>query len=275
MVVETAKKSRKYHSFVACTCVTAGTSHGCKVIAWTLVLVLSAVLCSCGSLSQESDVRQGGAKILLTGDDFSAWRRKTGTWQIVGKAFVNPENKRLIATRPGSGVIVNGPEGDTVYLFSKAKFGDIKAHIEFMVPRKSNSGVYFMGRYEVQILDSWGVKQPKFSDCGGIYQRWDENRRPRGYEGHPPRVNASKLPGQWQSFDVIFRAPRFDRNGKKIANARFEKVVHNGVIVHENVEVTGTTRAGLYEDEKPTGPLVLQGDHGPVAYRNIWLVELP
>jgi len=120
----------------------------------------------------------------------------------------------------------------------------------------------------VQILDSWGVKQPKFGDCGGIYQRWDGKNR-RGFEGHPPRVNASRPPGQWQTFDVIFRAPRFDSDGKKVANAKFIKVVHNGAVVHENVEVTGPTRAATFGDEKPIGPLMLQGDHGPVAYRNI------
>ncbi|MHC4808639.1 MAG: 3-keto-disaccharide hydrolase, partial [Planctomycetota bacterium] len=151
---------------------------------------------------------------------------------------------------------------------------DVRAHIEFMVPRGSNSGVYFMGRYEIQILDSWGKKQPTFSDCGGIYQRWDDKRTPKGYEGRPPRVNASLPPGQWQTFDVIFRAPRFDKTGKKIANARFVKVIHNGILVHRNAEVTGPTRAGTYRDEKPRGPLMLQGDHGPVAYRNIWIVPL-
>jgi hypothetical protein len=209
--------------------------------------------------------------IKLIGDDFSAWRENTGTWQIVGSVSMNAENEKRLTAEPGSGAIINGPEGRTVDVFGKAEFGDVKAHIEFVVPRKSNSGVYFMGRYEIQILDSWGVREPKFSDCGGIYQRWDGNRSPKGYEGHPPRTNASLPPGQWQTYDVIFRAPRFDESGKKVANARFEKVVHNGIVVHENVEVTGPTRASAYQDEKPTGPLMLQGDHGPVAYRNVWI----
>ncbi|MHC4618791.1 MAG: family 16 glycoside hydrolase [Planctomycetota bacterium] len=213
-------------------------------------------------------------RIELVGDDFSTWRENTGTWQIVGEAVMNPEDEKLIATKPGTGIIVNGPKGRTVDLFSRAEFGDVKAHIEFMVPRGSNSGVYFMGRYEIQILDSWGVEKPKHSDCGGIYQRWDEKRSPKGYEGHPPRVNASLYPGQWQSFDVIFRAPRFDESGRKIGNARFEKVIHNGIVVHEGVEVTGPTRAAAYKDEKLSGPLMLQGDHGPVAYRNIRIEAL-
>jgi len=209
----------------------------------------------------------------LIGDDFSAWR-KHGDWQIVGQAIMNPQNEKLIASRPGTGIIVNGPTGRTVDLLSRAEFADVRAHIEFMVTRGSNSGVYFMGRYEIQILDSYAVEQPTFSDCGGIYQRWDGNRTPRGYEGRPPRVNASLPPGQWQTFDVIFRAPRFDETSKKIANARFEKVIHNGIMIHEDVEVTGPTRASPYQDEKPAGPLMLQGDHGPVAYRNIWIVPL-
>jgi HEAT repeat protein/type 1 glutamine amidotransferase len=213
------------------------------------------------------------ARIQLIADDFSTWR-KHGEWQIVGQATMNPENEKLIATKPGTGIIVNGPKGSTVDLLSKAEFADVRAHIEFMVARGSNSGVYFMGRYEIQILDSFGKEQPTFSDCGGIYQRWDDNRTPKGYQGRPPRVNASLPPGQWQTFDVIFRAPRFDTNGKKIANARFEKVIHNGVLVHQNAEVTGPTRANTYKDEKPKGPLMLQGDHGPVAYRNIWLLPL-
>jgi len=82
-------------------------------------------------------------------------------------------------------------------------------------------------------------------------------------------VNATKPPGEWQTFDIVFRAPRFDASGKKIANARVVKVTHNGKVVHENVELTGPTRGGLTDDDKPLGPLRLQGDHGPVAYRNL------
>jgi len=207
----------------------------------------------------------------LTGTDFSAWRGDTGQWQIVADTFTNPQDEKLLSSKPGTGAIVNGPKGRTSHLFSKAEFGDVKAHIEFMVSKGSNSGVYFMGRYEIQVYDSYGVEKDEYPgiECGGIYQRWDENRDPKGYEGHSPRVNASLAPGQWQTFDIIFRAPRFDESGRKIANARLEKVVHNGIVVHEDVELAGPTRAGAYNDEKSAGPLILQGDHGPVAYRNI------
>jgi Domain of Unknown Function (DUF1080) len=208
----------------------------------------------------------------LKEENFSAWRQPVGDWLIVGEVSTDPQDEKRLGWKPGAGIAVNGEKGDTQHLVTKLEHGDVEAHIEFMVPKGSNSGVYFQGRYEIQVLDSWGVKVPQFSDCGGIYQRWADGK---GYEGRPPRVNASKKPGEWQTFDVIFQAPRFDDGGKKIANAKFVKVVHNGIVVHENEEVTGPTRASLFDDEKPLGPLMLQGDHGPVAYRNIRLRALP
>ena len=212
----------------------------------------------------------GAQQVMLTGEDLSAWRGSTGQWQVVGDVFMNPANEKMLSAKSGTGVIVNGPTGRTSHLLSKAEFGDIKAHIEFMVPKESNSGVYFMGRYEIQVFDSWKRTSAYAGiECGGIYQRWDDSKDPKGFEGHSPRVNESRAPGQWQTFDVVFRAPRFDVKGRKVSNARFETVVHNGVLVHEDIELTGPTRAGLYNNEKPTGPLMIQGDHGPIAYRNI------
>ena len=213
--------------------------------------------------------------VKLVGDTLDTWkgqRGDTGKWKVVGDVGLDPANERKLVTKAGKGIIDNG--GRTKNLLSKEEFGDIEAHIEFMVSKGSNSGVYFQGRYEIQVLDSWGVKKLKHGDCGGIYQRWGKNPSGKmGYEGVPPRVNASKKPGQWQTFDVIFRAARFDAGGKKIENAKFVKVVHNGIVVHENNPVTGPTRASAFNDEKALGPLMLQGDHGPVAYRNIWIVK--
>jgi hypothetical protein len=204
----------------------------------------------------------------LSSADMSDWKESVGAWKVVDSVKMDEKNERRFTTTAGSGVMINGDTGRTRNLFSACQHGDVQAHIEFMVPRGSNSGVYFQGRYEVQILDSWGKTKLKHGDCGGIYQRWGKKG---GYEGHAPKVNASLPPGQWQTFDVTFRAPRFDKDGKKTANAVFVKVVHNGKVVHENVEVTGPTRAGAFRDEGLLGPLMLQGDHGPVAYRNIRL----
>lgn len=235
--------------------------------------LLAGSLCR-GEQAADGQADQPPKKVLLTGEDLAAWREPHGEWATVGQAAMDSADPKRLSVTPGQGVIYNGPNGRTVNLHSVFEHGDVIAHIEFMVPQGSNSGVYFQGRYEIQVLDSWGVEHPKYGDCGGIYQRWGPQG---GYEGKSPRVNASRKPGEWQSFDVIFRAPRFDESGKKVENARFIKVLHNGVLVHENVEVTGPTRSASFEDEKPVGPLMLQGDHGPVAYRNIWVqpTQLP
>jgi len=202
------------------------------------------------------------------------WRDPVADWTDASSVAANPDNEKLLVWERGQGTIVNGRTGRTKNLFTKTEHGDTEAHVEFMVPKGSNSGVYFQGRYEVQVLDSWGVEEPKHGDCGGIYQRWDNKRKPPGFEGQPPRVNASRPPGEWQTFDVIFRAPEFTPDGRKTANGLFIKVWHNGVFVHENIEVTGPTRAAAFGDEKTTGPMMLQGDHGPVAYRNIRMRRL-
>jgi len=227
---------------------------------------LLATACWAGEPAKKADSK----KVCLIGKDLSTWSGDTGKWEIVGEVKMDPAENRRFVSSAGSGVAVNGP-GRTRNLQSKHEHGDVEAHLEFMVPKGSNSGVYFQGRYEVQILDSWGVREPKYGDCGGIYQRWADGR---GFEGRSPGMNAGRPPGEWQTFDCLFRAARFDADGKKVANAKFIKVVHNGKVVHENVEVTGPTRAAAFSNEKPTGPLMLQGDHGPVAYRNVWLRPL-
>lgn len=204
------------------------------------------------------------------------WKAPLGEWQIVADVFTDPADDKKLGSKPGDGVAVNGPNGKTNHLVTNKEFGDVDLTVDFMVPKGSNSGIYLQGRYEIQILDSFGVEAPTYTDCGGIYQRWKEDPgiddSQRGYEGHAPLSNASKKPGEWQTFHIIFRAPKFDSNGNKVANAKFEKVWLNDVLVQDNIEVTGPTRASMSNDEKPTGPLMLQGDHGPIAYRNLRVV---
>jgi len=216
---------------------------------------------------------------LIQDDGLAGWRKPTGEWQNVGDAALDPANDHLLASKPGQGTLLNGPKGRTGDFLTEQDFGDIEAHIEFIISKKSNSGIYFMGRYELQVYDSFGVEKDAYPgiECGGIYERWDPARGKgkEGFEGYSPRVNASLPPGQWQTFDVVFKAPRFDADGKKTANAVFVRLVHNGKVIHENVEVTGPTRAARFNDEKPAGPLQFQGDHGPVAYRNLRVRPLP
>jgi hypothetical protein len=206
-------------------------------------------------------------------DSPSAFKPLTANWQLAGGLAGDPRRDKTLAAAPGTGVLVNTPrpEAGRGELVTAWEHGDIDLELEFLLPPGSNSGIYLQGRYEVQILDSWGVKVPLFSDCGGIYQRWDEARGRgfEGFEGSAPRANASRAPGLWQHLRIEFRAPRFDAAGKKTANARFQKVVLNGFVVQENVEVGGPTRGPFFPDERPTGPLVVQGDHGPIALRNL------
>ena len=224
-------------------------------------------------LTTATDAR-GGDIIQLT--TLSDWESNRGEWFLAGSASVNPEAPKKLEFTPCQDpgcdlILANGKNGRTSNIHSAKSHGDVVIHVEFMVPKGSNSGVYLMGRYEIQILDSYGKKKVSHGDCGGIYQRWANNK---GFEGHAPKMNASRPPGVWQTFDAVFRAPRFDDSGKKIADARFEKVIHNGTVVHKDVVCTGPTRSASFNDEKPMGPLMLQGDHGPVAYRNIWIMPL-
>jgi hypothetical protein len=199
--------------------------------------------------------------------DLKGWRN-TGEWISANAVALDPANPEKFVITPGEGIIINGPKQKSTNPVTQREFGDVEVHVEFCVAKHSNSGVYLMGRYEIQVYDSYGVEKDKYPgiECGGIYGRWINETN---VEGHSPRVNTSKPPGEWQSFDITFRAPRFDDKGKKIANAKMVKVAHNGTVIHENVELTGPTRSPMADNEKPTGPLRLQGDHGPVAYRNI------
>jgi hypothetical protein len=203
---------------------------------------------------------------LAFADSWPAWRGGRGEWVLAGGAELAADPQRL-SPLAGSGVALNGRDGREPDLHTAADFGDCDLHVEFLLAGKSNSGVYLMGRYEVQIYDSHGVARDAYPglECGGIYPRWIDNAN---HGGHSPRVNAALPPGVWQSFDIRFRAPRFDAGGRKTSNAEFVKVAHNGQVVHENIRVDGPTRAGL-EPEVAAAPLRLQGDHGPVAFRNL------
>jgi hypothetical protein len=150
-----------------------------------------------------------------------------------------------------------------VDIYTEEKFGDCTVKLEFLITRGSNSGVYLMGEYEVQVQDSFARPPGRaltLGDMGAIY------------DAAPPSVNACGVPGTWQTYEIEFVAPKFDAAGNKTANAVFKKILLNGVIVQENVEVKGPTGGGVTMKEAPTGPLMLQGNHGPVAFRNIEII---
>lgn len=201
-----------------------------------------------------------------------AWEEK-GKWATAETIKGSSSAKEWKSVKPGDKILYNGREGKTDQLVSKQKFGDVEVEVEFMIPKGSNSGIYLMQRYELQILDSYGKAdgELRYGDNGGVYERWDEKieGKDKGYEGTPPTTNASTAPGTWQTFLISFRAPRFDADGKKIENARFIHVEHNGVVIHQDVEVTGPTRGGKGGPEVNSAPLAIQGDHGPVAFKEL------
>ncbi len=209
----------------------------------------------------------------LTLEDMSAFEPTGQNWSIAGGVLADPTREMNLVTEPGTGVLVNqNDETNRDNLFTQWEHGDLELKLEVMIPKGSNSGIYFQGRYEIQLFDSWRKEDPTYGDLGGIYERWDDAKAEgeQGYEGYAPLRNAAKAPGLWQEFHIIFRAPRFDAAGQKVENARFEKVVLNGIVIHENVELSGPTRGPAFPGEAPVGPLMIQGDHGPVAFRNIF-----
>ncbi|WP_414660892.1 family 16 glycoside hydrolase [Horticoccus sp. 23ND18S-11] len=207
-------------------------------------------------------------------DTLAAFRPVTANWKLAADVAGDPRRDKVLATTDGTGVLVCNPGKEPPtrgHLFTAWEHGDLELELDFLLTPGSNSGVYLQGRYEVQLFDSWGKRDVTPGDNGGIYERWDAARGKgkEGYEGHAPRVNASRAPGLWQHVRIEFEAPRFDAAGKKTKNARFVRVVLNGFTIHENVEVKGPTRSAAYEDEKPLGPIMIQGDHGAVALRDL------
>ena len=193
------------------------------------------------------------AVVLFDGKDISEWRgrKETAEWKVEGGAM-----------------IVNGT-GD---IRSKDEFGSCQLHVEWMAPAekkgkgqgRGNSGVFFFGRYEVQVLDSYENRTYSDGQAASLYGQ------------KPPDVNACRPAGQWQSYDIVFTAPKFDDKGKLVSPA-YVTVFHNGVLVQYHQKLLGPTAHRSLPQYKPhgaKGPIKLQ-DHGnPVRYRNIWVREL-
>lgn len=201
-----------------------------------------------------------------------AFRSPADDWIQAESVALDLKNPRLLAAKPGGSILVNGLKGRTRDLVTKETFGDLEVRLEFLIAKGSNSGVKLNGQYEIQILDSHGAKTLTGDSCGGVYPRAEFKPKYRHIDtGTPPRTNAAKPAGEWQSLHIVFIAPRFDATGKKTANARFVKVVLNGEVVQENVDLPWPTGHAWVNKETARGPLLLQADHGPVAFRNVQL----
>lgn len=195
------------------------------------------------------------AVVLFDGKDLSQWQHNDGSpakWKV--------ENGYMeIVPKTG-------------YIYTRQPFGDCQLHVEFREPvppkgesqERGNSGVFLMGLYEIQVVDSYENKTYADGQAAALYGQY------------PPQVNASRPPGQWQTYDIVFHGPRFDPAGKLLRPARVT-VLHNGVLAQDNVELTGPTAHQHRPPYKPGPdklPLALQ-DHGnPVRFRNIWIREL-
>lgn len=218
-----------------------------------------------------------GQSVEVPLQDLSYFKNPAKSWKIVGDVNASLEKENVLQTSSGTGILVNLPDKKNPGkdLYTEDEYGNIDLELDYLMAKGSNSGIYFMGMYELQLMDSWGVKNPTSGDNGGIYERWDESRPQgqKGYEGYAPRQNVSSAPGLWQNLKVSFQAPRYDEQGNKIENAKFLRVVLNGVTIQEDVELSGPTRGAMSQEEKEKGPLRFQGDHGAVAFRNIKLAS--
>ena len=193
------------------------------------------------------------AVVLFDGKNLSNWTKLDGgapAWEVADGAMT-----------------VTAGGGDIV---SREQFNDFLLHLEFMTPdmpdatgqAKGNSGVFLQGRYEIQVLDSYGIDVPGMGDCGAIYNQFAS------------LVNACKPPLEWQTYDAIFRAARVGESGEIEENARVT-VLQNGIVIQNNVQMLGATGGATDEDAAEPGSLRLQ-DHGnPVKYRNIWILPVP
>jgi hypothetical protein len=169
---------------------------------------------------------------LFNGKDLTGWRMR------------HPGEHKWIAR---DGVLDNTARG--IDIITEAEFGDFDLHIEYNMPKDSNSGIYLRGRYEIQLLDSVGKTYSYPAENGAIYAQ------------KRPDVEATKPAGEWQTFDITLK-------GMNVT------VVLNGVKIHDNAAIKGPTGGQLFNDDGPKGPLMLQGDHGPIRFRNIRVREL-
>ena len=199
-----------------------------------------------------------------------AFASPSQNWKIIGDVQGSFADT-LLNTAKGNGILFNdyarNIQNQNKYnLFTKLEHGDIYLEFDIMIPKGSNSGIYLQSRYEIQINDSWGVKVPKSSDMGGIYERSINNK---SVEGSAPLKNACSAPGLWQHMEISFQAPRFDASGKKTMPAKFNFVKLNGITLHENIFVSGPTISAASNTETAFAPLMIQGDHGMVAFKNM------
>lgn len=234
-----------------------------------------AVMCSCVLFSGYTFAQIKKATILkLNNENFQNYG---SNWLNVGNVTIDPAKPNIIKSDNGDEIILNQPaKKNNSDLITNEEFGDIELEFDFMLTKGTKSGVLLQGRYEVEITDSWTNLKPSSLDIGAISSRLNETSN-LPYEGVPPLVNLAKAPGLWQHIKIKFVAPKFNTKGDKIENARFSEIHLNGVLIQQEVEVTGPTNSSSEKTEKATGPIVFKNQQGAIAFRNISCqkLELP
>lgn len=237
-----------------------------------LVLAFAGSLAALAEDPKKPDPKADGWIDLMKPE---VWKKVDAKWIVTDEVKLAPDAKgkadvRLKAEKKEGGTVwVNGETGRLPNLITKEAFGDCEVHVEFLIAKNSNAGIKFHEVYEIQIQDDYGKKDIDGSHMGGIYPR--ANLEKGGYldKGVPPKVNAAKPFGEWQTLEATWKSPRFNAQGEKIASAVMVKAVLNGQLIHENVEVKTPTGGNWGKKETPTGSFMLQTDHGPTAFRNV------
>ncbi len=235
----------------------------------------------------EAVAQREGEKVVLKGE---GWKGELANGELIGtndegetwKLTKTERKSPTLGVKPPAGAVVlfDGTNADAwkggkvdaegnlaMGVVSKQEFGDFALHLEFRTPfmpsargqGRGNSGVYLQDRYEVQVLDSFGLKGES-NECGGIYTL------------HKPKLNMCLPPLSWQTYDIEFEGAKWDADGKKLASAKVT-VKHNGVLIHDHAAADRSTNSSGRKDGPGPGPIQLQNHGTPVAYRNIWLVE--
>ena len=232
-----------------------------------------AAIFACLLLATPTAMAEDDGWITLFGDGggFEAFREPIGAWHIVGSATLDPDDPKHLASTEGSGVAINDPPGRTRNLESIQEFGDVEVAIEYMLPEDSNAGVKFLGLYEIQMYDSFD-KPIDARGNGGVYPRAE--LLPRYHhidEGFPPMVNASKPPGEWQTLTATFRAPSVRRIGQEGRERQASRrgTQRPGDPAGPRNPLSHRPRLADQGRRSPVGPLLLQADHGPVAFRSV------
>ena len=210
------------------------------------------------STSERPGKPPADAVVLFSGGDLSQWQQRGRGGKLLEPAWKSENGYMEIVPQTGSHI-------------TREKFGDVQLHIEWLTPvemqgasqARGNSGILLMGLYEIQVLDSYNNISYADGQAGSIYGQY------------PPLVNASRKPGEWQTYDIVFEAPKFD--GDNLVKPAYITVFHNGILLHHRKEMMGPMRHKLrtnYSAHEPVMPLMLQAHGNPIRYRNIWARRL-